>query len=174
MTTGPNMPNKETILVVDDEFGPRESLRVILSLLYEVHTVAAGEEALRFIHDHYVDLVTLDLNMPGRSGFGVLKEIKDFRPDLEVIIITAYGSLQNAKEAIRLGAEDFIPKPFNVADIMTIVGKSLERRKNNLKIKHLTDRIKTIRSPAHKNEDICGRGWGEDTDSQDPEKSTIR
>ncbi len=173
-TTEPNMPNKGIILVVDDEFGPRESLRMILSSLYEVHTAASGEEALRFIHDHYVDLVTLDLNMPGRSGFGVLKEIKDFHPDIEVIIITAYGSLGNAREAIRLGAEDFIPKPFNVAEIMTIVGKSFERRRNNLKIKHLTDRIKAIRSLAHKNEDICGRGSGKDTDPQGPEKPTIR
>ena len=165
----PNMPSKETILVVDDEFGPRESLRVILSPLYEVHTAGAGEEALRFIHDNDVDLVTLDLNMPGCSGFGVLQEIKNFRPDTEVIIVTAYGSLENAKEAIRLGAEDFIPKPFSVAEIMTIVGKSFERRRNNLKIKHLTDRIKSIRSLAHKNEEICGRGWEEDTDPQGPE-----
>ena len=76
------MPYRENILVVDDEFGPRESLRVILSPLYEVYTAAAGEEALRFIYENNVDLVTLDLNMPGRSGFGVLKAIKDFRPDI--------------------------------------------------------------------------------------------
>jgi len=145
------MPSKETILVVDDEIGPRESLRVILKPLYEVHTAVAGEEALRFIYDNYVDLVLLDLNMPGRSGFGVLRAIKDFRPDIEVIVITGYGSLENAKEAIRLGAEDFIPKPFNVADITAIVAKSLERRRDNLNVKHLTEQIKTLRSPAHKN-----------------------
>ena len=150
------MPNQETILVVDDEIGPRESLRIILRPLYDVHTAAAGEEALRFIHDNYVDLVTLDLNMPGRSGFGVLKEIKELSPDTEVIVITGYGSLENAKEAIRLGAEDFIPKPFNVPDIMAIVAKSLERRRNNLKVKHLkvkhlTEEIEALRSPAHKN-----------------------
>ena len=123
------MSNRETILVVDDEIGPRELLRMILSPLYEVQTATVGEEALRFIYDNYVDLVTLDLNMPGRSGFGVLKAIKDFRPDIEVIVITGHGSLENAKEAIRWGAEDFIQKPFNVADVMAIVGKSLERRR---------------------------------------------
>jgi len=145
------MPNKETILVVDDEFGPRESLRVILSPLYEVYTAAAGEEALRFIYDNNVDLVTLDLNMPGRSGFGVLKAIKDFRPDIEVIVITAYGNLENAKETIRLGGEHFIRKPFNVADIMAIVAKSLERRRNNLQVEHLAEQVEGLSSPAQKN-----------------------
>lgn len=133
------MPNKETILVVDDEIGPRESLRMILKPLYEVHTAASGEEALRFIQDNYVDLVLLDLNMPGRSGFGVLKAIKDFRPDIEVIVITGYKTLENAKEAIRLGAEDFIPKPFNAPDIVAMVTKTLEKRRNNLNPKHLAE-----------------------------------
>jgi DNA-binding NtrC family response regulator len=143
------MPNEETILVVDDEIGLRESLRMILKPLYEVHTATAGEEALQFIQDNHVDLVLLDLNMPGLSGFGVLKAIKDFRPDIEVIIITGYKSLENAKEAIRLGAEDFIPKPFNVADILAIVAKIFEGRRENLNAKRLTEQIKAPRSPAH-------------------------
>jgi DNA-binding NtrC family response regulator len=134
------MPDKETILVVDDEIGPRESLRMILKPHYEVHAAAAGEEALRLIHDSYINLVLLDLNMPGCSGFGVLKAIKDFRQDIEVIVITGYKSLENAKEAIRLGAEDFIPKPFNAADIVAIISKVFERRRNNLRDKHLTER----------------------------------
>ena len=129
------MLNKETILVVDDEIGPRESLRMILKSLYEVHTAASGEEALRFIQANNVDLVLLDLNMPGRSGFGVLKAIKDYRPDIEVIVVTGYKTLENAKDAIRLGAEDFIPKPFNVPDIVAMVARALEKRRKNLKIK---------------------------------------
>ena len=133
------MPNKETILVVDDEFGPRESLRMILMSQYEVHTAASSEEALRFIRDNYVDLVLLDLNMPGRSGFSVLKAIKDSRSDIEVIVVTGYKSLENAKEAIRLGAEDFIPKPFNVPDIMAMVTRAMEKRRKNLEIKPLAE-----------------------------------
>jgi len=129
------MPSKETILVVDDEIGPRESLRMILKFLYEVHTAASGEEALRFIQANNVDLVLLDLNMPGRSGFGVLKAIKDYRSDIEVIVVTGYKTLENAKDAIRLGAEDFIPKPFNVPDIVAMVARALEKRRKNLKIK---------------------------------------
>ena len=131
------MPTRETVLVVDDEIGPRESLRMILSPLYEIHTASDGEEALRFICDNHVDLVTLDLNMRGRSGFGVLKAIEDFCSHIGVIVIAGYASLENAKEAIRLGAEDFIQKPFNVSDVIAIVGKSLERRRSKLNLKHL-------------------------------------
>jgi len=140
------MANKGTILIVDDEVGPRESLRMILKPIYEVYTAADGHEALRFLHDKNIDLVTLDLKMPGLSGIDVLREIKKFQPDIEVIVITGYGTLNNAQEAIRFGAGDFISKPFNVADIIAIVSKSFERRSYNLKIKNLIQQIKGLRS----------------------------
>ena len=135
----PKIPSKGAVLVVDDEFGPRESLRMILNPLYEVHTASDGQEALRLIGEKNYDVVTLDLRMPGLSGIDVLKEIKKLRPDTEVIIITGYGSLENASEAIRLGTGDFISKPFNVADIISTVAKSIERRKYKLKIKSLVE-----------------------------------
>ena len=123
------------ILVVDDEIGPRESLRMILKSQYEIYTASSKEEALRFIEENHVDLVLLDLNMPGGSGFGVLQAIKDSGLDIQVIVITGYGSLENAKEAICLGAEDFIQKPFNVPDIVPMVTRALERRRKNLESK---------------------------------------
>ena len=144
----PKIPTKEAILVVDDEFGPRESLRMILKPLYEVYTASDGQEALRLIGDKDIDVVTLDLNMPGLSGIEVLKEIKKLRPNTEVIIVTGYGSLENASEAIRFGAGDFISKPFDVADIISIVAKSFERRNFNLKIKGLSERMQGLRSAA--------------------------
>jgi DNA-binding NtrC family response regulator len=133
------IPSKGAVLVVDDEFGPRESLRMILNPLYEVHTASDGPEALRLIGEKNYDVVTLDLRMPGLSGIDVLKEIKKIRPDTEVVIITGYGSLENASEAIRLGTGDFISKPFNVADIISTVAKAIERRKYKLKIKSLIE-----------------------------------
>jgi DNA-binding NtrC family response regulator len=138
--------NKEAILVVDDEAGPRDSLRMILNPFYEVFTASDGQEALRLIQNRDVDVVTLDLNMPGLSGIDTLKEIKKLKPDTEVIVITGYGTLNNAQEAIRFGAGDFISKPFNVADIITIVGKSFERRSFNLKIKSFVKHIQSLRS----------------------------
>ncbi len=146
LSTDQRMPCKETILVVDDEAGPRESLRMILKPLYEVHTASNGQEALRLIQDKDIDVVTLDLNMPGLSGIEVLKEIRKLKPDTEVIVITGYGTLNNAHEAIRLGAGDFISKPFDVAEIISIVAKSFERRSYALKVKNLIERIQSLRS----------------------------
>jgi DNA-binding NtrC family response regulator len=140
---------KETILVVDDETGPRESLRMILKPIYEVHTASDGQEALHLIQSRDIDVVTLDLNMPGLSGIEALKEIRKLKPNMEVIVITGYGTLTNAQEAIRLGAGDFISKPFNVADVISIVAKSFERRSYTSKINSLVERIQSLRSTGH-------------------------
>ena len=157
------MANKGTILIVDDEVGPRESLRMILKPIYEVYTAGDGQEALKCIHDKTIDLVTLDLKMPGLSGIDVLREIKKFQPDVEVIVITGYGTLNNAQEAIRFGAGDFISKPFNVADIIAIVSKSFERRSYNLKIKNLIQQIKGLRSSLGENKEALPE-WGQNAD----------
>ena len=146
LSTDQRMSCKETILVVDDEAGPRESLRMILKPLYEVHAASNGQEALHLIQSKDFDVVTLDLNMPGLSGIEVLKEIRKLKPNTEVIVITGYGTLNNAQEAIRFGAGDFISKPFNVADVISIVSKSFERRSYALKIKNLVERIQGLRS----------------------------
>ena len=140
------MEQKGSILIVDDEAGPRESLRMILKPIYKIHTAANGKEALELIQKENIDLVTLDLNMPGLSGVDVLKEIKKIKSDVEVIIITGYGTLKNAQEVIRHGASDFISKPFNVADIIAIISKSFERRAYNLKINSLIQQIKGLRN----------------------------
>ena len=136
------MAQKESILVVDDELGPRESLRIILKPSYEVHTAANGQEALQFIDKEKVDVVTLDLKMPGIPGLDVLREIKKHQEDIEVIIITGYGTLAHTMEAIRYGAVDFISKPFNVADIVAVVGRSIERRNLRQQLKGLSQTIK--------------------------------
>ncbi len=146
LSTDQMMSCKETILVVDDEAGPRESLRMILKPLYEVHTASNGQEALHLIQSKDFDVVTLDLKMPGLSGIEVLKEIRKLKPNTEVIVITGYGTLTNAQEAIRFGAGDFISKPFDVADVISIVSKSFERRSYALKIKNLVERIQGLRS----------------------------
>ncbi|MGB9700564.1 MAG: response regulator [Thermodesulfobacteriota bacterium] len=138
--------NRGTILIVDDEAGPRESLRMILKPIYNIFTASNGKEALEIIQKENIDLVTLDLNMPGLSGIEVLKEIKKIKSDVEVIIVTGYGTLKNAQEVIRYGAGDFISKPFNVADIVAIVSKSFERRNYNLKINNLIQQIKGLKS----------------------------
>jgi putative two-component system response regulator len=135
------MGQQPSILIVDDEVGPRESLRMILKPLYEIHTASDGEEGLEIIKTKAIDLVTLDLKMPGIGGIDVLREIKKLKTDIEVIIVTANGTLPQAIEAIRFGAVDFISKPFNAAEIIAVVNKSIERRHFNLKIKNLVKKV---------------------------------
>jgi len=127
-----NLPN---VLIVDDEIGPRESLRMILKPNYNVFTVENGNAAIQMIQQIAMDVATLDLKMPGISGIDTLKEIRMIDRDLMIIIITGYGTLKSAIEAIRYGVFDYIPKPFNVPEIISIIDKSVQRRKLNLKIK---------------------------------------
>jgi response regulator RpfG family c-di-GMP phosphodiesterase len=127
-----NAPN---ILIVDDEIGPRESLRMILKPYYNIFTAESGYAAIQMVQQVAVDVVTLDLKMPGISGIETLKEIRGTDQDVMVIIITGYGTLQSAIEAIRYGVFDYIPKPFNVPEIMSIIDKAVQRRKLNQKIK---------------------------------------
>ena len=140
------MACKGSILIVDDEFGPREALRMILKSMYEVHTASNGDEALDYIRREGVDLVTLDLKMPGLSGFDVLREIKKLNKNIDVVVITGLGTLPNAKEAIHYGAGDFLSKPFNVADIITVVSKVFERRNYTEKINGLIQQIKDLQT----------------------------
>jgi len=134
METKAGVPN---ILIVDDEIGPRESLRMILKPSYNVFIAENGHVAIQMIQQMEIDVVTLDLKMPGISGIETLKEIHAIDPDVMVIIITGFGTLKSAIEAIRYGVFDFISKPFNVPEIMCIIDKSIQRRKLNLKIKEV-------------------------------------
>ncbi|MGZ3494972.1 MAG: HD domain-containing phosphohydrolase [Thermodesulfobacteriota bacterium] len=134
METKVNVPN---ILIVDDEIGPRESLRMILKPNYNVYAVESGYAAIQMVQQVEMDVLTLDLKMPGISGIDTLKEIRTIDPELMVIIITGYGTLKSAIEAIRYGVFDYIPKPFNVTEILSIIDKSIQRRRLNLKVKEV-------------------------------------
>jgi putative nucleotidyltransferase with HDIG domain len=123
------MEKEANILIVEDEFGPRESLRMILKPLYNVYAVENGQTAIETIKSSPIDLVTLDLKMHGIQGNEVLREIKKINSEIEVIIVTGYASVKSAIEAVRYGAYDYIQKPFNVAEILSTINKSLERKK---------------------------------------------
>jgi signal transduction histidine kinase len=128
---------KPHILVVDDEMGPRESLKMILNPYYNVHVAERGGQAVEMLGKFPVDLVTLDLKMPGVSGIHVLEKLKQYDPDIEAIIITGYGSLDTAIEGLRLGAFDYISKPFDVNHILSLVRRGLERRSAKTKLRQV-------------------------------------
>jgi len=123
------MTKQGSILIVDDEIGVRESLRMILKPIYEVHTAADGQEALECIRKEKIDLVTLDLRMPGLTGIDVLREIKKIDPTIEVLIVTGYPDIENFRQAIvSQGAFDYIIKPFSVPEIIATVRNALLKR----------------------------------------------
>ncbi len=129
---------KRTILIVDDELGVRESLKMILKPMYQIQTAADGKEALQSVEKETIDLVTLDLKMPGISGLEVLQRIKESHPDVEVVIITAYHSAENQQEAARYGAAGVITKPFNAPELIDYLNRSMEKRNHNLRLKNFS------------------------------------
>ncbi|MCX5894918.1 MAG: response regulator, partial [Proteobacteria bacterium] len=135
---------KPNILIVDDELGPRESLRMILKPAYNVYMAEDGNKALEIIKQVPIDLMTLDLRMPGLSGIDVLKGVKETNADIEVIIVTGFGSLGTITTASQYGVYDYISKPFNIADVNSIVQKSLEKRKYGTDIRKLLEDIGSI------------------------------
>jgi len=122
------MSLRSRVLVVDDEMGVRESLRAILQGECEVVTAATGEAALDAMARGPVDAMTLDLKMPGLGGIGVLERARQLDPDLEVIIITGYGSLDTAVEGLRLRAFDYLAKPFDSVQVRSLIAKAIARR----------------------------------------------
>ena len=118
---------KPKILVCDDEEGARESLKLILEKEYEPIFTGDGEEAVATIkNNHDIKALLLDIKMPKVDGLQILKQIKQFRPDLPVIIITGYQTAETAAEAIKLGALDYILKPINSAAVLNSIRKVLQ------------------------------------------------
>ncbi len=118
------------IMIVDDERSMREFLAIMLGKSgYRVDTVASGEEAVARIGQDMFDLVITDLSMPGLDGLGVLKRVKDVSPTTAVILITAYATTESAVEAMKLGAFDYVIKPFKVDELKIIIKNALEKRR---------------------------------------------
>jgi DNA-binding response OmpR family regulator len=119
---------KESILVVDDEKNIRLTMSVALEPLHiPVQTAVNGEEALQKLHEGQFRLVFLDLRMPGMDGMDVLRRIREDWPMVRVIIVTAHGTIDSAVEAMKLGAVDFVQKPYSPAEIRDLAKLVLER-----------------------------------------------
>jgi len=118
---------KERILVVDDEKNIRLTLTQALEDMAEIDTAMNGEEALSKIAANDYRLMLLDLKMPGMDGMDVLRRISRERPDIRIVIVTAHGNVESAVEAMKLGAVDFIRKPFSPSEIRALAGKVLDR-----------------------------------------------
>ena len=134
-----NAATAASILVIDDEAAIRESLEVLLTLEgYTVRMAVDGEEGLRVLDLENFDLVLLDLALPGQSGLELLPLIKERQPELPVIMITAYGTVDNVVDAIRAGAENFVQKPWDNEKLLADIRSAVARHKaeeENLQLK---------------------------------------
>jgi two-component system, NtrC family, response regulator len=121
-------PIRPTILVVDDDPGLRDSFRLILEDEFEVLDVPDGHQALDIVRSCQVDLVLLDIRLPGMDGLEVLERIKGLDEQLDVILVTAVKTVRTAVSAMKLGALDYLTKPFDEDEVLALIRRALDKR----------------------------------------------
>ncbi|MFC1531854.1 sigma-54-dependent transcriptional regulator [Thermodesulfobacteriota bacterium] len=136
------MKKKATILVVDDEYGVRQSFNMVLKDKYNVFLAATGEEAIDIFLKNAVDLILLDIILPKISGLDLLEKFKEMDPNTEIIMVSAVKEIQTAVKAIKLGAYDYLVKPFVVEDILNIINRALEKHSLVKEVAYLRDELK--------------------------------
>ncbi len=145
---------KAKIMVVDDEHLIRWSLEQnLMKQGYEVLTAGNGEDALKLVREEQPELVLLDIHMPGISGLEVLEKVKEFDDEIIVIMVTAHGGLETAVNAMRMGAYDYINKPFNLDEMGIVIKKALENFDLRREVAGLRSEHKKVGSPT-----IVGKG----------------
>jgi DNA-binding NtrC family response regulator len=132
---------RPVILVVDDEPGLRESFRLILDEDFEVIDVADGPAALDVVRSAQVDLVLLDIRLPGMDGIEVLERIKALDEGVEVVLVTAVRTVRTAVAAMKLGAFDYLTKPFEEDELLSIVRRALDRRSLQREVVYLRSEL---------------------------------
>lgn len=135
------------VLVIDDERGPRESLRLLLKPLYDVTAVDSVAAGLRALRETPPDLIVMDIRMPERNGIEGLGDIRAVDRDVCVFMLTGYGDLDTAREAIRTGADDYIRKPFDTKEMLSLVRDGVRK----------TDQRRKTRSQQEELERMAGK-----------------
>ena len=122
------MPQQPTVLVVDDELGPRESLRAILHPDYRVLVAVEGEQAVRIITQEPVDVVLLDLRMPGPPGRQVMEKMKALNPSIQIIVVTSSDPDERMTKEVFPHLFEYILKPFNISHLRETVKRAVAQR----------------------------------------------
>jgi YesN/AraC family two-component response regulator len=143
MTIAADLPQ---VLVIDDEIGPRESLRMLLKPNYQVHTANSVEAGLRLLREKRPDAIISDIRMPGTNGIDGLRRIREIDPHVAVIMLTGFGALETAQEALRLGANDYISKPFDATEMRDVISRNVERTRLHRTSESAASEIKELNS----------------------------
>ncbi|MEI6787259.1 MAG: hybrid sensor histidine kinase/response regulator [bacterium] len=125
------------VLVIDDERGPRESLRILLKPEYQVLCAESVDDGIALLKEHQPDTVVMDIRMPGKNGIEGLKAIREIDGVVSIIMFTGFGALETAQEAIRLGANEYIKKPFDAFEIREIIRNRVGRTQQERRRQHV-------------------------------------
>jgi DNA-binding NtrC family response regulator len=138
------MAERFRVLVIDDDPSVRDYMEALVSRQgYQVFAVADGEQALKNLADTRPDLVTLDVVLPGMDGLATLAELKRRLPEVPVVMLSGHGQARNIVEAMRLGASDFLRKPFEVEELELAFQKALEKRALKREVEILRGRARS-------------------------------
>jgi two-component system, sensor histidine kinase and response regulator len=139
-----NGPPKPTLLICDDEEGPRQSLRIVFKNDYRVLVASSGPEAIALAQEERIDVAVLDILMQGISGVELLRELKAIDSAIEVVMLTAYETIETARHALRYGASDYLNKPFDIPTMRAAVAKALEKRRSALSFRSTHDELESL------------------------------
>ncbi|MBC8206890.1 MAG: response regulator [Kiritimatiellales bacterium] len=141
---------KDRLLVIDDELGPRESLRFLFKDTYDVICTDSVDKGIEELKKCAPDCIITDIKMPKKTGIEGLKEIRAIDKQVSIIMLTGYGSLETAQEAIRHGATDYLKKPFDTQEIRDVVAGYIERTKLNRKQTETSRHLESLTSELQK------------------------
>ena len=155
--------SKATLLIVDDEEGPRQSLRIVFKNDYNVLLATNGMDAIELVKTNPVNVVVLDIMMLGLSGVETLKEIKLIAPSVEVIMLTAFETIETARQALRHGASDYLNKPFDITTMRAAVAHAAQKHRATLEFKRSNDDLQMLQEAleAHREREARARNTGE-------------
>jgi len=139
------MNKKTTILVVDDERGVRESFNMVLKDEYDVLLAENGQQAIDIFINNPVDLILLDILLPDIDGVELLEKLKEIDVNTEIVMVTAVNEIQTAVKAIKMGAYEYVIKPFDVDDVLTIIHRALEKRRLIKEVTYLRSELERFK-----------------------------
>ncbi len=138
------MRAKNKLLIIDNDSTTRKNLEILLHSHYEIQTTGSGKNALKTMCNSRIDLIVLDLDVKKPDGIELVKVVKNHDPDIEIIILTANTSLQAAIDALHCGVFDYLSKPFNMTEIISVVNAAIQKRRLNLKLKAVFEELSSL------------------------------
>jgi len=142
--------DRRSILIVDDEEGPRQSIRAVFKEHYNVLMADNGTKAVELAREHDFDAAILDIRMVGMSGIDLLVRLKAIDPDIQVVMLTAYETVETARQALRLGASDYLTKPFDITTLREAIKTAIDRRVVSEQIRANSQKLRDMEEEIQK------------------------